>query len=486
MAESLNILWVAAECAPLAKVGGLGDVVGELPRFLRAQGHDVRVAIPYHGTIDSARFQPQFVREYAIPSRSGAVPVTVHLTEHNGVPIYLIGGPLMIANGSIYGNWADASKYACFSVAAGWLPLALGWQVDVLHAHDWHAGATIGWMGQHGWKLPFYQRTATVFTFHNLPYTGEGAGDALYNFNLWGSPAEWLRESLRWSPMALGISMADMVSTVSPGYAGETLTREGGRGLESLLLTRMDSYRGLLNGIDTTLWNPATDPHLAAPYDADTLEKRAENKRALQEDNRLPVRPEVPVLGVVSRMEPQKGVDILLGALPGLLQDDVQVVILGTGSQRYFQEMLVRLAYRYPEKITPRFEFNLEAAARIYAGADIFLMPSLYEPCGLGQLIALRYGAVPLVRATGGLRDTVQNYNEAADTGTGFTFDDFSASALYNTAQWALRIFQDPARWRALQQRGMKQDFSWEASAQKYEAMYHQALQRHAEYLHLT
>jgi starch synthase len=485
MADSLNILWAAAECAPLAKVGGLGDVVGELPRFLRALGHDVRVAIPYHGVIDAARFRPEFVREYAIPSRGGAVPVTVHQTEHNGVPIYLIGGPLMIENSNIYGNWGDAGKYACFSVAAGWLPLALGWQIDVLHAHDWHAAAAVGWMGQHGWRLPFYQRTATVYTFHNLPYTGAGAGDALYHFNLWGSPAEWLPEWLRWSPMALGISMADIVSTVSPGYAGETLTREGGRGLESLLLARMDSYVGILNGIDTTLWNPAADAHLKVNYDADTLEKRAENKRVLQEDSRLPVRDDVPVLGVVSRMEPQKGTAVLLGALPALLQDDVQVVILGAGSQHYFQEMLVRLAYRYPEKITLRFEFNLEAAARIYAGADLFLMPSLYEPCGLGQLIALRYGAVPLVRATGGLRDTVQNYNEAADTGTGFAFDDFTAPALYHTTQWALRIFQDKARWQALQKRGMAQDFSWDASAHKYEQMYGQATQRHAEYLHL-
>lgn len=485
MPESLNILWAAAECAPLAKVGGLGDVVGELPRFLRAMGHDVRVAIPYHGVIDAARFQPRFVREYAVPSRGGAVSITVHQTEHNGVPIYLIGGPLMMANSSIYGNWADASKYICFSVAAGWLPLALGWQVDVIHAHDWHAAAAIAWMGQHGWRLPFYQRTATVYTFHNLPYTGAGAGDALYNFNLWGSPADWLPEWLRWSPMALGISMADIVSTVSPGYAGETLTREGGRGLESLLLTRLDSYLGILNGIDTRLWNPATDRHLRAHYDAETLDQRAENKRALQEDNRLPVRADVPVLGVVSRMEPQKGTDVLLGALPALLQEEVQVVILGTGSQQYFQDMLSRLAYRYPEKLTPRFEFNLEAAARIYAGADIFLMPSLYEPCGLGQLIALRYGAVPLVRATGGLRDTVQNYDEAADSGTGFAFDDFTAPALYNTAQWALRVFRDNDRWQALQKRGMAQDFSWDASARKYETMYRQAIQRHTEYLHM-
>ena len=464
-------------------MGGLGDVVGELPRFLRALGHDVRVVIPFHGVIDAGRFQSQYRTEFFVPTRDVAFRITVHETVHNGVPIYLLGGPVMMDNPNIYGNWADATKYACFSVAAAMLPRILNWPIDVLHAHDWHAAASIAWLGQIGARDPFYTEVASVYTFHNLPYTGEGSGDALYRFNLWASPADWLPESLRWSPMALGIAMADMVNTVSPGYAGETLTRDGGRGLESLLLSRTDSYLGLLNGIDTSMWNPATDKHLAVNYDLDSVAKRAENKRALQEDSRLPVRPDVPVLGVVSRLEPQKGVDLLLAALPALLQDDVQVVVLGTGFQRYFQDALARLAHRFPAKLTPRFEFNLQAAARIYAGADIFLMPSLYEPCGLGQLIALRYGAVPLVRATGGLRDTVQNYDEAADTGTGFIYNDFLAPALYNTTQWALRVYRDAPRWQALQKRGMAQEFSWEKSAGQYEAMYHTARARHAEYL---
>ena len=477
MPSSLKLLFVAAECAPLAKVGGLGDVVGALPAALRALGHDARVALPYHRVIDQAKYQPRYIADFEVPTRDGALSATVHETEYGGVPIYLVGGPLFLGRTRIYGEmWADWTDYAFFSMAALGLPQALDWRPDVVHAHDWHAAATAGWMGTHGRDHPFYAPAASVYTFHNLPYTGEGGGDALYRFGLGASPAMWLPESLRWSPMALGLSYGDMVSTVSPGYAGESLTPKHGRGLEGLLWARLDRFAGILNGIDCAVWDPATDQNLEANYDADSLERRIENKRALQRDSRLLVRDEVPVLGAVFRLDPQKGVSLLLQILPVLLSErDVQVVILGSGQQAY-EDALAGLAYRFPDRVTARLEFNAAAAARIYAGADIFLMPSLYEPCGLGQMIALRYGAVPLVRATGGLKDTVQNYDEPGEAGTGFVFNDFTASALLGAIRWALSLYPDRRRWRNLQLRGMAQDFSWEKSARAYQSLYQQAI----------
>ena len=331
----------------------------------------------------------------------------------------------------------------------------------------------MGYLGTHGKGHPFFAPVASLFTIHNLPYSGAGSGDALWQFGLGPSPWMSLPEYLRWSPMAVALSYADAINAVSPGYAHEVLTPQCGHGFQGLLAGRAEQLTGILNGIDYDVWNPATDTHLPAHFDAETLERRAENKRALQEESRLPARPDVPLVGMVSRITAQKGFDLVAPAMRELLKDDAQFVILGTGDSRYEAEMAV-LARDYPDKATAHFRFDDGTARRIYGGADFFLMPSYYEPCGLGQMIALRYGATPIVRATGGLADTV--VDAAAHGGTGFVFHQFSAYALYGALVRALGVYRTPAQWHRLQQRGMKADFSWGKSAKQYERLYQKAV----------
>ncbi|MBI3763901.1 MAG: glycosyltransferase, partial [Chloroflexi bacterium] len=282
-----------------------------------------------------------------------------------------------------------------------------------------------------------------------------------------------LPEHLRWSPMAVGLSYADAINAVSPGYAREILTLEYGSGFEGLLADRADRLSGVLNGIDYNVWNPAADPNLPANFDADSLERRAENKRALQEECRLPVRPDAPLIGMVSRLDGQKGFDLIAPALREFLKEDVQFALLGAGDPVYHAAMGA-LAGEYPDKVAAQFKFDAVAATHIYGGADIFLMPSRYEPCGLGQMIALRYGAVPVVRATGGLADTV--VDATSRNGTGLVFREYSSYALYAALTRALTLYPDRASWRKLQQRGMKADFSWDKSAKQYEGLYRKAM----------
>jgi len=466
---------LAAEAAPLAKVGGLADVVGSLPRALQKLGHDVRVALPGYGAIDWSRWAPERLRAFPVYTTWGAVEAEVWETDVDGIPHWLITGPPIPRERWIYGRSIeeDGPKFVFFSLAALWAAEALGWKPDVVHAHDSHTGAAVWWLGTDGRDNPYFRGVASVFTIHNLPYAAQGAGKALGDYKLRRSDALGaLAEGYRDSLMGIGILAADWLTTVSPTYAREILSPEGGKGLDGVLRARADRLEGILNGIDTESWDPAADADLIANFDADTLAKRARNKTELQKEAGLEPDPRMPLLAVVSRLVKEKGFDIAAPAIRRWLERGGQFVLLGTGDPALEHEY-AQLELRYPHRASVRLRFDARYARRIYGGADAIVLPSRYEPCGLAQMIAMRYGCVPIARRTGGLADTVV---DAGDPGaTGLMFDEFSPWALWDALDRALKVYAQPAKWAELQRNGMGRDFSWSKSGRAYAAVYARA-----------
>ncbi len=469
--SNMKILYLSAEVSPLAKAGGLADVAGSLPSALHALGHDVRVVMPAYGFIDHTRFALQPILDRVRLSFAGGAGDAAILqgTIGDGTPLYLVDQPAYFDRDNIYGYDDDAERFLFFCRGALEAARALGWRPDVVHGNDWHTGAVPLWLSTASQSDPLYAETATVHTIHNLAYQG------VFPASVWrmtGEQAPTLTATVNF--MALGIRHADVVTTVSPTYAREILTPDRGEGLEHLLATRHDRLRGILNGLDTAAFDPATDSALVQRFDADHLEARQTNKSALQTEAGLPVGDQF-ALGMVSRLASQKGFDILIAALDRLIPEtDAQFVLLGTGDREYANRLRA-LARQYPQQVAVFLSFDSILAQHIYAGCDAFLMPSRYEPCGLGQLIALRYGAVPIVRATGGLIDTVRDFDEAA--GNGFVFRAYDAEAFLGAIHRAHEAYRNPGNWHALQQRGMREDFSWDASASQYVAAYAEAIE---------
>lgn len=467
---------LAAEAAPLVKVGGLADVLGSLPKALRKLGHDVRVAIPGYGAIDWTRYNPQRRARFPVYTTSGAPEAEIWETAVDEVPHYLVTGPPIPRERWIYGRSIeeDGPKFVFFSLAALFAAEALEWKPDVVHAHDSHTGAAVWWLGTEGRDNPYFRDVASVFTIHNLPYSGQGAGKALGDYKLRKSDALFtLAENYRDSLMGLGILAADWLSTVSPTYAREILTPEGGYGLDGVLRARGDRLAGILNGIDTDSWNPATDADLVAAFDAATLSRRPRNKTELQREAGLEADPKMPLLAVVSRLVKEKGFDIALPAVRRWLDRGGQFVLLGTGDPALETEY-AQLELRYPHRASARLRFDARYARRIYGGADLLAIPSRYEPCGLAQMIAMRYGCVPVARRTGGLADTVVDAGDP--DGTGLMFDEFNPWALWDALDRALKVYAQPAKWGQLQKNGMARDFSWSKSGRDYAAVYAMAV----------
>ena len=477
---SLKILFVAAECTPFFKVGGLADVVGSLPLALKALGHDVRVIMPRYRPIDAKKYGIQRVERFIDVPAGGVTRITEVLeSNYTGVPTYFVWDERFFGRDQVYGQPDELMAFVFFSRAVIEFLRTSAWVPDVLHAHDWHTGAALMHLATRGRRVAALKRIASVLTIHNLFFQGTG-GSALFRFAGFAqNPPPIIGEApgaVNW--LARGITYADAVNTVSPTYAKEILTRNFGEGLSDLLKARPDPVVGILNGLDQIEWNPQTDPLLAATFTAHTLKRRAANKRAVQDALHLKRKPRMPLLGLVTRLFDQKGLDILLEAAPQLLQRDVQLAVLGSGDEKY-HAALHELVARYPGCVGVDHTFNEALARNIYGGSDLFLMPSYFEPCGLSQLIAMRYGAVPVVRATGGLADTVIDADRSARRGTGFTFKAYTAKALVATLDRALAALADPDRWREIQQRGLAADFSWTASAQHYLALYQTALDQH-------
>ena len=479
--KSLRVLFLAAEAVPFAKVGGLADVAGSLPQAIRALGHDVRLMMPRYGTIRSAQFQLQKVGE-PFPIPVGPGQEHVHLMRSTldvGVPAYFIWHELYFSSRDrVYGFDDDAQRFAVFGRAALAALQLLDWKPDVIHANDWHTALVPAWLDTAGRRDHFYRDIATLLTIHNMAYQGI-AGRLILTF----AQMEHLKHlsveqpgTVNW--MAQGIAHADLINAVSEHYAQEILTPEQGMGLVSLLQERRDRLFGVVNGIDYDQWNSSTDPHIPHRFDAETLDRRAANKTALQQQARLPVRPDVPLIGMVSRLDEVKGMDLMEPVLEWLLEGEAQFILLGTGQPRY-HEMFERAQARFPDRMRAVLKFDDVLARRIYAGADMFLMPSAVEPCGLGQMIAMRYGCVPVVRATGGLADTVSDYTARRGRGTGFTFAEYTPEACERALERALKVYSNRKRWRSLQQRAMAVDSSWAASALKYVELYRRAIEVH-------
>lgn len=465
----MRIAVAAAEVAPYAKVGGLADVAGSLPQALAARGHEVTVYLPRHRSIDlAAAGASGEARGRPVPFAGAEVGVGYRESRREGVRVVFVEHDEILGRHEVYGAPDDALRYAffCAAVAADLADRP----PDVVHAHDWHAGLLVPLVAAAG-------QSATVFTIHNLAYQGRTDAVILDRIGLPRSPVavEAVGEC---NPMARAIAAADMVSTVSERYAAEIRTPELGEGLDGLLRQRGSRVRGIVNGIDTAIFDPETDPHLAAPYSAADQAGKAACKSALQRELALADDPAACLLGVVGRLVEQKGIDLLTAVAPDLLEGGAQLVVLGAGDPDY-EERWRRLADRYPHRLSLTLGFDAVRAQRIYAGADLFLMPSRFEPCGLGQLIALRYGTLPVVRAVGGLADTVQDLDADPRRGNGFTFASYDRAAFSDAVARALRTFARSDGWASLRGRAMREDHSWSVSAARYVELYRDAIAAH-------
>jgi len=486
--KPLKILFLAAEAAPLIKVGGLADVAGALPAELRRLGHDVRIALPLHPPLRSRIAGEKPVARPAVSSRGSMMQAEVYAVDLGGVPTYLIDGPPLRASDSIYhaDSGRDAPKYVFFSLAALELARTLGWKPDLVHTNDWHTAAANLWLAGRGRTDRFFKDTRSVLSIHNLPYFGHNAGWALAQFGLGvpEPPASGVRpeEGDRFGALPywafsmllpLGIAAAEMNVAVSPSYAEEILTPEFGSGLEDYLRTQTGRITGILNGLDQAAWNPETDPRLAQTYSSASPERRAANKAALQQRLNLAADPDIPLIGIVSRLNEQKGIDLALPALECWCGRQNQAAILGAG-EPWLEQQCQAFAARHRRRAAVQTGFDETLASLIYGGADYFLIPSRYEPCGISQMIAMRYGAVPIARAVGGLKDTVRDLDDAE--GTGLVFSDASAPAAALALGRADELFHQKERLRAVQARGMGKDFGWARSVEAYLAAYRRAL----------
>ena len=476
-----RVLMVAAEFDPFAKTGGLADVLASLPKALARRGLDVRVAIPRYGSIDldGVSRRPGIAR-FLLPFDGRNEPVRIDAVSLNGFEVLLIDNHHYFSSReAIYGYPDDGHRFTFFTRAALEIPRVLDWQPDVIHCHDWHTGLIPNWLNTTDRHLPEFADAASVFTIHNLEYQGHFGPQELQAAGLeaQGFIPHPTRQDLNdvLIFMSRGILFADKINTVSPRYAGEILTPEYGHGLDPLLRDRETDLHGILNGIDTDTSNPATDPHLPSHYSLDRLDRRAPNKRALQTALGLPTRPDAPLLGLVTRLAEHKGLDLLLASLPHMLDRGAQVVVLGLGEPRH-EEALREVAFAHPDQVAAAIRFDNQLASLIYAGSDIFLMPSRHEPCGLGQLIAMRYGSVPVVRATGGLADTVDDVDPVNHTGVGFVFNRYDPIDFFGAVARALEVYRFQDSWTQIMRRGMARDPSWDVSAAAYERLYADAL----------
>ncbi len=481
----MRILLVASEVAPFAKTGGLADVAGALPKALAKLGHDVRVVLPRHRMVDPVKFQlRQVMTSLPVPVAGRSADAAIWQGAIDSVPVFFVGHDGYFNREALYqtqeGDYPDnAERFAFFSRATLEMTRALGFLPDICHCNDWQTGL-----------VPTYLRTAlqgsrelgaagVLFTVHNLGYQGLFGPEALATANLGQELFNPFGIEFygKVNFLKAGLVFADMITTVSPKYSQEIQTEEFGHGLEGVLRARAKDVHGILNGIDYDEWHPSRDGFIAARFSRDALAGKAACKADLQRAFGLPENPDIPLLAVISRLTPQKGMDLVAEALDALLNLDTQFVLLGTGDTN-LHEAFEQAKGRRGSRVGLKLGFDVALSHKIEAGADIFLMPSRYEPCGLNQMYSLAYGTVPVVRATGGLDDTIQAFNQVTGEGNGFKFAEASMEALLETARVAVALYRQPDRWGRLVRSGMACDFSWDRSAKEYETLYQQIVAR--------
>ncbi|NLO89138.1 MAG: glycogen synthase GlgA [Clostridia bacterium] len=482
--SNLKILIVSPEVDPFAKTGGLADVAGSLPKALARHGMDVRIIMPKYKNIQNVDYLMDLPVEMDGHLETAIIKYsTLPVKEeeaHLNIPVYFIDNYKYFYRGGLYGHPDDGARFNFFVKAILSALPRMDFKPDIIHCNDWQSSLLPLFLKVKYEDEPFYRDTATIFTIHNLHYQGRFPKDILTTLNLnekrFFNPEElefWGQVNF----MKGGIIYADLINTVSNKYSLEIQTPEFGEGLDGLLRKRSQDLYGIVNGIDYHKFNPETDENIYKNYSLDTIENKIENKYRLQEELGLP-RKDVPVISLISRLVAQKGLDLVGQIMNDLLKEDVQFILLGTGED-YYQQMFSQIKVRYKDKAAIIIGFDPVLAQKIYAGSDIFLMPSKFEPCGLSQLISLRYGTIPVVHATGGLEDTIIDFPTDPEKGNGFSFKNFSVSDFWITLQRALDLFNNhPDQWRKIISNAMTADFSWDKSAKKYISLYEKALEK--------
>ena len=477
----MKILFAASECVPFVKTGGLADVVGALPQEIAKSGAEVRVILPLYSAIDGKwREQMEHVLFFYVNLGWRRQYAGIERIVKDGVTYYFVDNEYYFGRNYIYGSGGDeGERFAFFSKAVLEALTKLDFMPDVLHCHDWQTGLIPILLKAQYKKLPPYEALRTVFTIHNLQYQGVFDIDQvedLLSLGSWAYTSETMEFYGRCSFMKGGLVFADRITTVSPTYSREIQTAYYGERLDGLLHSRIDDLSGILNGIDTKEYDPETDPAIAFNYTAKTFARKAKNKLALQKEMGFAEDAGTPLIGMVGRLSGQKGLDLVECVLGEIMNTGAQLVVLGMGESKYV-DLFSWAQWKYSGQLAARFQMDHSLAHRIYAGADMFLMPSMFEPCGLSQLIALRYGTLPVARETGGLRDTVLSYNEYTGDGNGFTFFNYNAHDMLHVIERAVRIYrEEPKVWKKLATRAMGGQYGWDQSATKYVELYQELI----------
>ncbi|MFD2446534.1 glycogen synthase GlgA [Bacillus sp. CGMCC 1.16607] len=477
----MKVLFTVSECVPFIKSGGLADVAGSLPKELVSLGTDVRVILPKYGRIAGTyRNQMKKVKEFTVPLGWRTQYCGIEELVHDGVTYYFIDNEYYFKRDGLYGYYDDGERFSFFCKAVLESCEHLDFFPDVIHCHDWHTAMIPFLLRVQYYQKERYGFIRTVFTIHNLQFQGIFPKSVLTD--LLGVAERYFQpDQLEFfgnaNFMKGGIVAADKITTVSPTYRSEIQSSFFGEKLEGLLKLREEDLIGILNGIDEDFYNPMKDDYLTYKFGIKDLKNKQKNKKEIQKYFQLPIKKETPLMVMITRLTKQKGLDLVSCVLEEMLQEDIQLVVLGTGDWE-FEQFFQSKAKEYPEKLNAHIGFDEGLAHRLYAGADLFLMPSLFEPCGLGQLIAMKYGVIPIVRETGGLNDTVHSYNEMSGEGNGFSFQNFNAHDMLFTIRRAIHFYHDKQVWRKIVQAAMSKDYSWAQSAFKYNQLYAELVTR--------
>lgn len=469
----MNILFISTEAEPFAKSGGLGDVIGSLPRELNKLGADARVMLPLYKSIHHKyQAKMKFIKDFTVMLSWRTQYCGIFEMEYEGVTFYFIDNEQYFNRDSYYGYYDDGERFAYFSKAALEALKWIGFEPEILHCSEWQTAMVPVYLKTLFRGNPAYNSLRTVFTIHNIEYQGKFDKSILQDLlGITEADRGILEYDGAVNYMKGAVVTCDRLTTVSNSYAQEIMFPFYGRGLEGIIKENRYKLSGILNGIDTNLYNPYRDPNIAAKFSKNSPEKKVENKTALQEALGLEIDAELPVLAMIGRLAEHKGIDLVTSVFDEMMKEKIQFVLLGTGEAKY-ESFFRKQAGAYEGRMSVSTEFSAELASRIYAGADLFLMPSISEPCGLAQMISLRYGTIPIVRETGGLKDSIIPYNPETGTGNGITFGSVNAQDMIGAVKRAIKLYWDKEHWTVLVANGMKSDFSWKTSSKEYMKLY--------------